>query len=115
MADVFAIPVVGLGVTGIHDLGRTPYTIIEVVDNRTLRIQEDSAYRMSGRVDVQEYRYEANPRGAIKTITLRDRGLWYEVGKGPQNSYPFEVGVRKKYQGYSTTLSSLWNSPTPKY
>lgn len=111
MADNFAIPSVGLGVTGIHDLGRTPYTVIEVVDSRTLRIQEDTTYRLSGRMDAQEYRYEANPRGTVKTITMRERGLWYEKGKGPQNSYPFEVGVRKKFQGYSTTLSNLWNGP----
>jgi hypothetical protein len=111
MVDVVVVPVVGMGTTGIHDLGRTPYTIIEVVDRKTLRIQEDQAFRIgNSRVDAQEYRYEANPKGIIKTITLRERGLWYEVGKGPRGSYPFQVGVRRKFQDFSTALANLWKS-----
>lgn len=109
MVDVIVTPVVGMGATGIHKCGRTPYTIIEVVDRKTLRVQEDLAFRIgNGRVEEQEYRYEANPRGIIKTLTLRDRGLWYEVGIMQGTGYPFEVGVRRKYHDYSTHLVDLW-------
>ena len=111
MADIIVVPVVGMGTTGITMLGRTPYTIIEVIDRKTLRIQEDQAFRTgSGRVEAQEYRYEANLRGAIKTIVMNDRGLWFEKGVDTRKNFPYIVGVRRKYHDYSTALSNLWKS-----
>ncbi len=116
MADVIVTPVVGMGVTGITMSGRVPYTIIEIVDRKTLRIQEDQAFRIgNGRVEEQEYRYEANPRGVIKTIVMNDRGLWFEKAKAfkqrlpemPPN-FPYIVGTRRKYHDFSSKLVDLW-------
>jgi hypothetical protein len=119
--DKVVDPVVGMGVTGHKLDGKVPYTIIEVVDSKTLRIQEDRATRVGdGRVDHQEYKYEADPRGRIKTIVQlslikksdkeRVVFMWYEQGADPKKSLPFSVGERRKYHDYSSRLVDLWRS-----
>lgn len=120
MADTkVVVPVVGMGVTEHRLNGKVPFTVIEVIDSRTLRIQEDRATRVGdGRVDKQEYTYEADPRGKIKTIvqlTLEKKSdikrivfMWYEKGSDPAKSLPFEVGERRKYHDFSSHLVDLW-------
>jgi hypothetical protein len=104
MANEEVIPVVGMGVTGLGFTDRPPYTVIEVINAKTLRIQEDKATRTdtNGMSEDQSYSYEADPNGKILTIALRKNGQW--VVKTPKivpEASKFQVGVRHKYHDYS--------------
>ena len=124
MADTkIVVPVVGMGVTEHKLNGKVPYTIIEVVNSKTLRIQEDRATRVgNGRVDKQEYEYEPNPKGKIKTIVqlmiekksdiVRVVFMWYEKDTNPAKGLPFEVGERRKYHDFSSSLVDLCTTKT---
>ncbi|MCK9567518.1 hypothetical protein M0R72_01050 [Candidatus Pacearchaeota archaeon] len=98
------IPVVGMGVTGLGYTDRYPYTVIEVIDDKTLRIQEDKATRTdtNGMSESQSYDYEADPKGKILTIVLRKNGQWHvKIPKVVPEATRFQVGVRRKYHDYS--------------
>lgn len=98
------VPVVGMGVTGLGYTDRHPYTVIEVVNSKTLRIQEDKATRTdtNGMSETQSYDYEADPNGKILTITLRKNGQWrVKAPKIVPEASRFQVGVRCKYHDYS--------------
>ena len=100
-------PVIGMGVTGLGYTDRHPYTVIEVINAKTLRIQEDKATRTdtNGMSETQSYAYEADPIGEILTITLRKNGQWRVKGdphfNPPIKATRFQVGVRRKYHDYS--------------
>lgn len=91
-------PTVGMGVTEYGWSDRYPYTIIEVVNARTLRIQEDKAVLPKGDsvFGNQDWIITPNPNGHIITITKRKNGKWKELGRS-QGSNTFGIGRRTKY------------------
>ena len=91
-------PTVGMGVTEYGWSDRYPYTIIEVVNERTLRIQEDQAKLPKGDsiFGRQDWIITPNPNGHIITITKRKNGKWKELGRS-QGSNTFGIGRRTKY------------------
>lgn len=97
-------PEIGMGATEVMYSDRVAYTIIDVHKNKdgkvtAIKIQEDNAIRTdnNGQSDVQSYRYEPNPKGEIKTATLRKTG--YFRLKGPKGSI-IRIGVRDAYYDY---------------
>jgi len=92
------VPTVGMGATyyGLSD--REPYTIVEVVNHRTIRVQQDFASRTddNGLSKVQEYIYSRNTVAPLLTLTLRKCGKWVEKGR-LLSANGFALGHRSKY------------------
>lgn len=99
-------PAVGMGVTELCWTDRRAYTIIEVVNAKTLRVQKDKATRTDGNgmSDCQSYSYEPDPEGSIATITLRStkRGpRWVAKGYSVKDGNSWKLGIRDEYHDYS--------------
>jgi hypothetical protein len=87
------IPVKGMGVTYNCGSDRYAYTIIEVLNEKTLVIQEDKI------VPDPEVTHKAVPNefGRVTTITLRKNGCWYERGSKMIRGCTYTVGKRRYY------------------
>lgn len=92
-------PVVGMGATLYHHSDRSPATIVEVITERLIVIQEDSYERidLNGMSDSQQYIYSADPNGLKHTVSLRKDGVW-RVRKGRT---VISIGSRRKYHDFS--------------
>jgi hypothetical protein len=93
------IPVVGMGVTQQAGSDRYPFTIIEVVNDKTIIIQEDNAELVEGGAysEHQVYEYSPNPEGDKVTLTLRKYGNWRQKGEPLHGGTHYFVGRRSKY------------------
>ncbi len=96
-------PAVGMGATKIGWSDRHPFTVITIVDAKTLVVQEDSYERTDGNgmSESQSYTFSPNPEGATYTITRRKNGQWVVQGDDTKNGQKFTVGSRDKYHDYS--------------
>jgi len=99
MTHTEAKPTVGMGATKIMFSDRHPYTVIEVMSEKRIKVQEDSATRTdkNGFSESQEYTYEPNPNGTVYTLSLRKDGRWRVVG----DTQVFSVGTRREYYDYT--------------
>ena len=86
-------PVKGMGVTYNCGSDRYAYTVIEVLNEKTLVIQEDKIIRDMD-TDGQP-KAVRNEMGQIKTITKRKNGCWYEQGSKMGRGLTFMVGRRR--------------------
>lgn len=95
-------PEVGMGATICMYTDRHAATIIEVVNEKTIKVQRDISTRIdnNGMSDQQKYEYSQNPNGTIEIFTLRKNGCWCRRG-GTMNGVSLVVGVRKAYHDYS--------------
>lgn len=75
-------PVVGMGVTELQYTDRSPYEVIEVVNEKKIRVRSMSYERIdeNGMSECQEYKYSSNPDGEVKTLVLRN-GRWRDLLK----------------------------------
>lgn len=74
MAYVNQKPTVGMGATHVMHSDRHAYTVIAVSPTgKRCIVQRDKAIRtdQNGMSDAQSYRFEADPQGALRVITLR--------------------------------------------
>lgn len=94
---------VGDGVTWHIGSDRYPYTVIEVVGNFLLKIQEDTAVRTdsNGFSEQQEYEFKPNPEGTVKVITRRNNGRWHERGRDKTRGDVYTIGERLRYDNPS--------------
>jgi hypothetical protein len=92
------VPDIGMGGTMHVGSDDHPFTVIEVVDKNTLRIQEDKSTRTdsNGMSECQTYTFEPNPEGEISTITFTDR--WAVKGK---RQIRCTLGERRKFFDYT--------------
>jgi hypothetical protein len=95
-------PVVGMGATRLSWTDRDPFTIVEVIDARTIVVQEDEARRIdrNGMSECQTYEFTPDPDARRVTLTFRKNGRWVEKGS-PMGGTPYAVGHREKYHDYS--------------
>jgi len=93
-------PEVGIGVTGSIGSDRYPYTVVEIVNARTIVIQQDSFKRTdkNGMSEQQEYEYSRNPDAERITLTLRSGDRWKKKGDPLHQGYCFFIGDRRAYQ-----------------
>lgn len=100
MTEFNFIPEVGMGATEIIGTDRTPYTVIEVLSPRKIRVQADFYKRTdaNGMSDFQTYEYAPNIEGVIETLTKRKDGNWRVMGT---DDSLFRIGYRRKYYDYS--------------
>ena len=91
---------IGTGVTQSVGSDCYPFTVIDVIDARTLRVQADRAIVTRPMVeygDTVEYAYEPDLEAACYTITLRKDGRWRTKGSSMRDRCTFHVGHRRQY------------------
>lgn len=71
-------PVVGMGATRLDWSDKTPFTVVEVVNPKTVRVRQDKA---TWRPEKGGYFYEHAADEETITVTERKGGAWYERGK----------------------------------
>ena len=94
--DAVPVPVPGMGVTYGCGSDCYPFTVLEVINERTLVIQEDVAVAdktKTGGMGHQNWIVTRNCNGPTTTITLRNNGKWYQKGE-PKGSCDYFVGRR---------------------
>jgi hypothetical protein len=94
-------PTVGIGVTEIMFSDRHPYTVIEVISPKRIRVQADTATRVddNGYSESQEYNYTPNPKGEIITLFLNKWGKWKQAGQAQSST--FLIGKREEYYDFT--------------
>lgn len=75
-------PVVGMGVTELQYTDRAPYEVIEVINEKKIRVRELGFKRIdsNGMSDCQDYEFFSKPDGEVKTLVLRN-GRWRDLLK----------------------------------
>jgi hypothetical protein len=96
MSDKKIIPEVGMGVT--HSVGSDayPYTIVKVINARSIQVTRDTYEYIGQKGGEPEYKYTSNPDGHPITITLRINGRWYAKGS-QRGGCAFHLGHRRFY------------------
>jgi hypothetical protein len=100
-------PEVGMGATQISWSDRRPYTIVEVVSPKEIKVQQDNYKRIDGlgMSECQDYEFSPNPEAGITTLVLkkssrRPNGRWVQKGDGI-NGVNFLLGYRDCYFDFS--------------
>jgi hypothetical protein len=96
-------PELGMGVTELCWSDRNPYTIIGIVNEKTLIVQADDYVRTDnyGMSDAQDYTYIQNPNNRTATITLRKNGSWVTQGSTTKSGTHWFIGKRQKYHDFT--------------
>lgn len=91
-------PVVGMGATQLGWTDRHPYTVVEILGPKRIRVQADTATRTdkNGMSESQDYTYAPNPDGATYILKLLKRGWQAQAGGNV-----FALGYRQEYYDYS--------------
>ena len=88
-------PAKGMGVTYNCGSDRYAYTIIEVLNEKTLVIQEDKIVQDSD--EAVGHKAVPNEFGRVTTISLRKNGCWSERGSKMVRGCTYTVGKRRYY------------------
>lgn len=98
-----AVPEIGMGVTQLCWTDRHPFTIIDIINDKTLVVQADESIRVdnNGMSDSQKYEYKQNPEGSIYIITLRKNGYWVTKGSSMKSGQRWHVGSRSRYYDFT--------------
>jgi hypothetical protein len=91
---------VGMGGTVSIGSDRYPFTLVEIVDEKTVIVQEDSHRRIdkNGLSEIQDWEITPCPDGTKTTLTLRKNGRWVRKGDPMNSSWYYSFGVRRAYQ-----------------
>jgi len=98
-----AVPEVGMGATELCYTDRRPYTIVEVVNEKTIMVQVDSSRRTdsNGMSECQEYEFTPNTSSNKIIVTRRKNGAWVIRGESMKGGTRFLIGHRSKYHDFS--------------
>ena len=98
-------PEVGMGVTECMWSDRHPYEIVEVIDDRHIKIRALDYKRTdhNGFSEVQEYEYTSNPNAHVFTLYKAKDGRWVRrVGRnGVDRSSGWVIGFAERYYDFS--------------
>lgn len=94
------IPEVDMGVTCGVGSDRYPYTVSEIVNDKTIKVRPDSYRRTdsNGLSEMQTYEITPNPDAPEIVLTLRINGRWVRKGETMRgSSYRWSLGHRDAY------------------
>jgi hypothetical protein len=96
-------PVVGMGATILMWTDRHAATVVEVINAKTIVIQQDRATRAddNGMSDAQSWTFEPNPDAPRTTYTKRSNGAWVRKGEPAKGGSRIAVGVRSEHYDFS--------------
>lgn len=89
-------PEVGMGVTERIGSDCYPYTLIQIINPKTIVIQSDD-YKCTD-YKFQNYDITPNPDGGKITLTLRKNGRWKRKNATIKDSFNYGLGHRRAYQ-----------------
>jgi hypothetical protein len=94
-------PEIGMGVTELMYSDRHPYTVVEILSEKKIKVKADDAVRTdhNGFSEDQEYTYRSNANNPPITLRLNKHGRWKESGH-PDGS-TFLVGRREEYYDFT--------------
>jgi hypothetical protein len=103
MNDTKIKPEVGMGATIGYHSDRHAATIVEVINGKTVVVQQDTATRTdtNGYSESQKYTFGPCPTAPRKTFTLRNNGRWVEKGTAKQHTPYLVIGHRSEYYDFS--------------
>lgn len=89
---------VGTGATKIMHSDRHPYTVVEVLSHRRIKLKADKPIRTdkNSMSECQSYMYDLGV-GEEVIVSLRKDGTWRAVG----SNQLFHIGSRREYHDYS--------------
>jgi hypothetical protein len=92
-------PEIGMGATLCGWSDRHAATIVEVISDKTIVIQQDSFKVIKGSCHdgSAEYEYSRNPEAGKGVYTLRKNGRWVRQGESLKDGYRASVGFRSEY------------------
>lgn len=90
---------IGMGATRLMVTDRHPYTVVEIINDRTIVVQEDNARRLdrNGQSESQQYEFTPNPNGERVILTKRKDGRWVQKGVPLNAGSNWRIGERMKY------------------
>jgi len=97
-------PEVGMGVTECFYSDREPYEVVEVMDDRHIKVRRMDYKRVDegGFSEMQEYEYFSNENYPTVTLFLTKKGQWRErIGKNGLGHNCFMVGKAERYYDFS--------------
>jgi len=96
-------PVVGTGVTLPSYTDRYAGTIVEILSDKKIVIQEDKAIRTDNRgmSEDQDYKYERDPSAPKVIFRLRKNGTWVVDGQPMNVGQIACLGYRRAYHDFS--------------
>lgn len=79
-------PEIGMGVTELCYTDREPYEVIEIINDKKIKIREMIAKRVdtNGMSECQDYKYFKKLDGEVKTLVFRN-GKWRDLRKEYEN------------------------------
>jgi hypothetical protein len=96
-------PEVGMGATKLLYSDRHACTIVQVIDDDTVMVQEDQAHRTDtrGMSEAQEYEYTPDPTAQFEPFSRRKNGVWVRIGESMKQGTKLCIGVRQAYRDFS--------------
>jgi hypothetical protein len=97
------VPEVGMGATYCINSDCYPYTIVEIINDKTIICQQDRHFPddSDGKYDYysnQKYTYKSNLDAPKTIFTLRKNGVWIKKGEKIRNFGYISIGHRHCYQ-----------------
>ena len=94
-------PEVGMGVTELMYSDRHPYTVVEVISEKRIKVTADDVKRLdkNGCSEIQEYEYIPNLNAPRIELFLNKWGRWKR--KGDAEGSTFLIGRREEYYDFS--------------
>ena len=94
-------PEVGMGVTELMYSDRHPYTVVEILTPKRIKVRADTTTRIdkNGASETQEYTYTEDSRAPEITLFLNKYGRWKRVGDAQGSTYL--IGRREEYYDFT--------------
>jgi hypothetical protein len=89
-------PEVGMGATELLWTDRNPYTVVEVINEKTLRLRPCRVTRYDEGGYAKEF--EELPTADTILVTLRKNGRWVRRGESLKNGTAYRIGERLGYR-----------------
>lgn len=86
---------IGTGATMICRDDKLPFTVVEIIDDTHITVQEDDSHCYN--VEKQYYKYTKKLAGYKCSLSKRKNGQWYIVGQTMHSGWPFTVGLRERW------------------
>lgn len=96
-------PEINMGATEICWSDRHAYTIVNIINDKTIVVQRDDVKRVDGlgMTDSQVWECTPNPDNDTNIVTLRKNGKWITQGHSMKNGTRWLIGSKMEYYDYT--------------
>lgn len=95
-------PEINMGATEICWTDRHAFTIVEIINDKTIVVQRDDVKRTDnlGMTDSQQWECTPNSNNNTYIVTLRKNGKWITKGQSLKDGTRWLIGSRMEYYDY---------------